>query len=295
MIGHRFWNTKRFVVVGFLAPALAVYVAFYIVPIVYGVALSLFSWDGLSSPIFVRLDNFISLAQDPEFINAVAVNITVVVISLVTQLPLALFLAALLMSGTMGMRFFRILLFLPQVLSLVAVGMLWQQIFDPQGGLANGLLSMLHLGRSDWLGSTATALPSLLFVTSWVYFGFHMILQMAGMSAIPSELYQAAALETNSRLQTYLHVTLPLLRETLLLSTVMIITGSFSFLMGLFWVMTGGGPAHATELLGIYMYISAFKEGQIGYANAMLVLMLIFLAGIVGALVWFVSRERVEY
>lgn len=280
----------------FLAPAIIFYALFYLMPALLGVGLSFFSWDGLNPELkFIGLQNYQKMAGDPLFWNSVIVNLKAVAISLFTQLPLALLLGAILMRPGPGMKLFRALFFVPQMMSLVAVGMLWQMIFHPVTGLANEILHAVGLSGVDWLGKPDNALFSLLFVSTWTYFGFHMVLQMAGMSSIPAEIYEAVSMETNNLVQVFFKVTLPLLRETLTISTVMIITGSFAFLMSLFWVMTAGGPVHGTELMGIRLYIEAFKSYHLGYASAIAMVMLIGISILVALIVRWMSRERFEF
>jgi raffinose/stachyose/melibiose transport system permease protein len=262
---------------------------------IVGLLLSLTHWDGLNAPVFAGLSNYTTLLRDPTFLNSVSVNVKAAAISLATQLPLALFLAALLVRTGGGVRFFRVVFFIPQMLSLVAVGVLWSMIYNPRYGPLALLTQALHLPAISWFGSPNNALLSLMLVTTWVYFGFHMVLQMAGMLAIPAELYDSAHLDTDNPLQVFYYVTLPLLRETLLISTILIISGSFSQLVGLFWVMTRGGPNRGTELIAIYMYKQAFTSHEIGYASTIAMVMFAFMAVIIGSIVLRAGRTRIEY
>jgi len=279
----------------FLSIPLLLYFVFYLLPALTSVVLSFTKWDGLTAPVFVGFQNFSKIFRDPRFLNSVLVNIKVVVISLFTQLPLALLLAYLLVKQLKGTAFFRAVLFIPQMLSLVAVGVLWSLIYHPTNGPLAKIFEEMGMESINWLGSTSISLLSLMVTTTWVYFGFHMVLQIAGMSSIPQELYDSAKLDTDNSLEVFFRVTLPLLRETLLISTVMIISGSFSHLIGLFWVMTRGGPMQSTELISIYIYKSAFSAHQFGYSSAMTVIMVAFIAAIVGVVVWQFSKVRIEF
>jgi raffinose/stachyose/melibiose transport system permease protein len=282
--------------VPFLIPACSFYALFYVVPAAVAVVLSLYKWNGLAATAtFTGLSNYIAVLQSSLFWKSVVINLEVVVVSLVLQLSVALVLAALLMRAGRLMRLYRSLFFIPQVLSLVAVGMLWQMIYDPANGLLDGVLRSIGLHSIPWLGTPKNALVSMLITTTWVYFGFHTVLQMAGRAAIPNDLYEAAYLETKAAITVFFYVTLPLLRETILISAIMIVTGSFALLMGLFWIMTEGGPAHGTEILGIHMYVQAFKSYRLGYASSIAVVMVIFLMISVTGIIALFSRERVEY
>lgn len=279
----------------FVFPALALFAIIYFLPLLVAFGMSFVEWDGLRPPLFIGFQNYVRLFHDLDFLNSVIVNIKVVVISLITQLPLALFLAYLLNQISRGYKFYQVLLFVPQMLSVVAVGILWSLIYNPYYGPFSVITKALGLSSIDWLGTPSHALFSLLLTTTWVYFGFHMVLQMAGMSAIPNELYDSAKLDTENKFLVFYYITLPLLRETLLVSAIMIFSGSFSHLLGLFWMMTRGGPNRGTELIAIFMYKQAFTSHQFGYANAIAVVMFIFLAITVAIIVLQVSKTRIEY
>jgi ABC-type sugar transport system permease subunit len=284
---------RRWVPYLFVTPGLVVLFLFYILPALVGLGVSFTSWDALRPPVYIGLGNFIALFQDPNFYNSIRVTVEYAVLTLVTQLPLALFLAYLLSQQKRGSKVFRAIFFIPQVLSIVAVGVLWSLIYDPFNGPPARILSLLGVGPIDWLGKYA--MLSLVLTSAWVYFGFHMVLQLAGMSAIPTELYDSARLDTTSSLQVFFRVTLPLLRETLLISTVLMVAGAFSYSIGITWVLTRGGPLHATELLPIFMYKAAFSNHQFGYSSAVSIVMVLFIALTVGAIVWWFGRERIEY
>jgi raffinose/stachyose/melibiose transport system permease protein len=284
---------RRWVPYLFIAPGLVVLFLFYILPAFVGLGVSFTSWDGLTPPVYIGLGNFIALFQDPNFYNSILVTAEYAVLTLVTQLPLALLLAYLLSQQKRGSKIFRAIFFIPQILSLVAVGVLWSLIYDPFNGPPARILGLFGVGPIDWLGKYA--LLSLVLTSTWVYFGFHMVLQLAGMSAIPSELFDSARMDTSSSLKVFFRVTLPLLRETLLISTVLMIAGAFSYSIGITWVLTRGGPLNATELLPIFMYKAAFSDHQFGYSSAVSIIMVLFIALIVGVIVWWFSRERIEY
>jgi raffinose/stachyose/melibiose transport system permease protein len=217
--------------------------------------------------------------------------------SLLTQMPLALGLAIVLSRKGFGMKAYRTVIFAPQAMSIAAVALLWRLIYSPYFGPLNHLLRAIGLDTLaiGWLGDPDTALISVLMAAAWFYFGFHMVIFMAGLASIPDEIYDAVRLETNSWFHTLIYITLPLLREQLLLSFVFILAGTFGSLMGFVSLLTDGGPANATELLGIYMARQAFRGNRYGYASAISVILLLTV-GL--ALVWpalRVARERLEY
>jgi ABC-type sugar transport system permease subunit len=146
-----------------------------------------------------------------------------------------------------------------------------------------------------WLGENETALLSALVATTWYSFGFTMILFMAGLGSIPAEYYDAARIETSSQWQVLRYITLPLLREVLLIIFVLTFSGSFGGLIGFFLLLTGGGPAGRTDLVGIYMYQSAFRAYQFGYASAISVVLVLLVLLVVIVPVLRIARERLEY
>ncbi len=282
----------------FSLPALVIFAIFFITPALFSLYYSFFRWNGLDPQMrFVGLANFVELFRDERFWNSLSLTIQTVVVSILLQISLAFLLASLCVAKRRGMKILRSALFLPQVMSVAAVGAAWVLIYDPYYGILNKLIEALGFGRVrvSWLGSSTIALPAMITTTIWAYFGFHMILFMAAISSIPVEIYDAAKLETASSLKTFFFVTLPLLRETVLVSCVFIITGTFGFLVGLFWVMTRGGPSQATDLLGLYMYRTTFVGNRFGYASAIAVVMILIMVAVVWIPVRRMARERIEF
>ena len=279
-------------------PALALFIVFFAVPAFLSIYYSLFQWNGIDRVMqFVGLRNYYELMRDQRFWSSVRITLQVVVYSGLPQMVFALFIATLLVSRRPGMRILRNVMFIPQMLSIAAVGMIWLMAFNPYYGLINMLIESIGLEqtRIAWLGDTKIALLSMCFVTTWMYFGFHMILFLAAMSNLPHEVLEAAKLETNSGLMVFSYVTLPLLRETLLVSAVFIFTGTFGALIGLYWAMTQGGPIQSTELIGIYMYKQSFSWNRIGYASAIATVMVVLLGLVISIPIKVMTRDTIEY
>lgn len=279
-------------------PALLLFIVFFLGPALVGFAVSLNEWDGYSSNItFVGFKNYRTLLQTERFWNSVFVNWIVVIGTLLSQMPVALILAIVLTRKGRWMKIFRTAAFTPQVLSIAAVGMIWSLLYDPYQGPLNQIIQAIGFEdfRIAWLGDTNTALIAMLVTTTWFYYGFHTLLFMAGLAAIPEEYYDAIKLETDRWYQVLWYVTLPLLREQLLISFVLIFSGGFGHIMGLFFLMTRGGPAGRTELMGLYMERIGFRGGQVGMASAISILMLLTVFFIVIWPAMRISRERLEY
>jgi raffinose/stachyose/melibiose transport system permease protein len=262
-------------IVGFLLPAALVYTGLVLFPIVQAAYYSLFRWNGLG-PLqnFIGAGNYARALGDRVFIGALGNNLKLVAMSLVIQLPLALTLALLIRDIGRGRALFRTIFFLPFVLSEVVTGVIWSFIFRPQGGLITLALARIApgLGEIALLAEPATVLYALFVVITWKFFGYHMILYIAGLQNIPAELEEAAQIDGCSRAQALRYITLPLLGPTIRLSVYLSVLGSLQF-FDLIWVMTTGGPVNASDTMATYLYKFGFQRFQLGYGSAIAVIM----------------------
>jgi raffinose/stachyose/melibiose transport system permease protein len=264
---------KRLTIVAFLAPALALYVLLALVPIFQGGFYSGFDWNGLE-PLdeFVGLQNYRDAFADPVFLASLRHVFVILGLSLVLQLPFALGLAVLLNQRMRGRALLRLLFFLPFVLSDVITAIVWRLLLQPAGLLDNSMESVGLEGLVQlWLADPNVVLYTVFIVVSWKYFGFHMILYLAGLQQIPLELEEAAALDGASRFQILRYVTLPLLGPTIRISVFLSIIGSLQ-LFDLVWVMTHGGPVGASHTTVTYMLERGFERSQFGYGSAVAVI-----------------------
>jgi raffinose/stachyose/melibiose transport system permease protein len=274
------WRT----VIVFLAPALVLYSVFVLYPIAQSLRYSLYDWNGLE-PLhhFIGLGNFRRAYHDQLFRDALRHNVIIIVLTLALQIPCALALAMLLNAHLPGRGVLRTLFFAPYVLSEVVTGVVWRQILRPDG-LLDHILHGVGAGGlvHEWLADPNVVLYSLFFVISWKYFGFHMILLLAGLQQIPRELGEAAALDGATGWQRFRYVTLPLLGPTLRVSIFLSIIGALQ-LFDLVWVTTKGGPIGASSTMATYLY-DQFRRNLFGYASA--VSIVIFLLSLVVALLY---------
>ena len=204
---------------------------------------------------------------------------------LVTQIPAAILLAILLTTDRLHLQgFFRTVFFSPQIISTVATGYLFYYIFEPTFGILNRLLRAMNLGAlaRGWLGDPSVALYSVLFVITWRFIGFYMVLFMASIEGIPEELFEAARIDGCGKWKTIRSITLPLLGGSIKTACVLSIVGSIKY-FDLIWIMTQGGPAHASELIATYMYKKTFLSWEVGYGSA-LSFTLFFIAIVLSAL-----------
>jgi raffinose/stachyose/melibiose transport system permease protein len=260
----------------FLSPAAILYSLLVIYPVIQAAHHGFYKWNGLG-PItnFVGLDNYVRILSDEIFHKAVWHNIVIIVLSLVTQLPLALFCAILVGRHLRGRSFFRMVYFLPFVLSEVVTGLIWSFIYHPRGGLLNWVLSLIWptWDPPSWLGSPNILVLLCIFVViNWKYFGYHMILYVAGLQNIPAEIEEAARIDGASGWQVIRYIILPLLAPTIRLTIYFAVLGSIQ-LFDLVWVMTQGGPANASNTMATYMYQFGFLRTQLGYGSSIAVIM----------------------
>ncbi len=259
----------------FLAPALAVYGFFALLPVLQALGLSLFSWGAsASSPAWLGLGNFAEVFGDRVFWRAVLSNVLLAAFSVAIQLPVALVLAAVLAGKVRGRWFLRTAYFAPMVVPTVVIAFFWRYfLLDYDRGLVNGALALCGAGRVGWLGSAASAWPAIFSAISWRYVGFHMVVLLAGVLAVPGELYEAAALDGAGVWGRFRHVTLPGVAPVLALSAMLSVVGSLKY-FDLVYVMTGGKPDHTTELGATYIYNVGIAGGRWGYGCAMAALLL---------------------
>ena len=258
----------------FMLPALALYALFVLFPIVQAARFSLFDWNGLE-PLdqFIGLANFERALTDPVFLGAVSHNVFVVVLSLAVQIPFALGLALMLNRQFRGRAILRLIFFAPYVIAEVITAIVWSLILQPNG-LAEQFLTAIGLGDAyqPWLADPDTVLVALFFIITWKYFGFHMILMLAGLQGIPREVEEAAAIDGASRWQAIRYVTLPLLGPTIRVSVFLSIIGALQ-LFDLVWVTTRGGPVNASNTMAVYMFDRGFVRFQFGYGSAVAVIL----------------------
>lgn len=293
----------RLAIVLFLLPAVVLFVLLVLAPIGIAAVTSLYFWDGLTAPRFIGIDNFVRLFTDPLeapiFRGDLVRHFILIVLTLILQLPLALALALLLNQRLAGRAVFRVIFFLPYILSEAITAVLFLLMFSPNLGITNQLIETLGIDRSSvlWLAQPfsepSAVLYALFFVMTWKYFGFYMILYLAARQNIPHELTDAAQIDGASDWQVFRYVTLPLLAPTIRITGFLAVIGTIK-LFDLIWIMTNGGPLHASETMAITMFRHGFVRHEIGYAAAISVV--IFLISLTFALTYqrFVMKRDLE-
>jgi ABC-type sugar transport system permease subunit len=258
----------------FIAPIVIFFAVFVGYPFLRSFYLSLTNWSGLGSPAFVGLRNFQVMADDPAFWKSLVNTFVFTGATTVLQTALPLLLAVLLNKGWRAGVLFRTLIFIPAVISLVVTGVLWQLIYEPNFGTLNQMLRAVGLGAvaHPWLADPHTVLPALIVVSLWQSIGLFTLIYLAGLQGINPALYEAASLDGASPRQQFFHITVPMLRTVSGVVIVLNLINGFKT-FDLIYVMTGGGPNRASEVLGTYLYGLAFGSTAgavpaLGYATA---------------------------
>jgi ABC-type sugar transport system permease subunit len=270
----------------FLLPAIVIYLTLLIIPLLAAIYFSFMDWNGISgSPlVFVGMDNYLSAFRDPAFRLALGNMLRMVVFSVLFHTPIALLLAVALNSRFRGFKIFKILFFVPTVFPLASIGLMWYFVFMPTGSLnamfkALGLLEMVK----PWLVSPDTAMNTIIFVNIWAGIGYFLVILLAGLTTIPDELYEAAAIDGAGSVNKFFNITIPMLKPTLFMCILLDIIGSVK-VFDLVFAMTGGGPNGLTNLPTTLMYNEAFKYNHYGTGSAIgIIILIICLLGTAGS------------
>lgn len=288
---------KWYEIVGLSTPAIAVYTMFVLVPMGFAVYYSLYRWRGVGPPTeFVGLRNYFLAFEDPIFRDALWNNATIVVGSLLVQGPIALGVALLLNRRFRGRAFFRLLAFVPYVLAEVTVGIMWKLILTRDGS-ADALLRSLGLGHvvQGWLSDLPVIIWTLLFILTWKYVGFAIVLFLAGLSNVPDELTEAASIDGASWWQIQRHITVPLLGPTIRIWMFLSMIGSLQ-VFDVIWVVAAPSTRSlgAANTMATYMVDNGFFARLWGYGNAVAVIL--FVISFVAALLFqrFVLRRDIQ-
>jgi len=261
-------------------PALVVFTAFGIVPLVGVVGLSFTTWDGIGAITPSGLTSWTSVLSDPGLPHALWVTFLIMVLSWLVQTPVSLLLGVFLAGRQRYRGLLAVLYFIPLLLSSAAIAITYKALLDPNFGLGAGL--GIPLLQQDWLGQAKLALGVVVFVVSWQFIPFHTLIYQGGVRQIPRSMFEAAELDGAGRLRQFFSITLPQLKYTIIASSTLILVGSLTY-FDLIFVLTGGGPADATRTLALAMYKLGFQANLMGPASAIAVILV--LVGLALALV----------
>lgn len=266
----------------FLAPAMVVLGVFFLLPVIAALGLSLTDYDlyalaDIRHLRFVALGNYWDLLHQKKFWSALGHTLYFVIVGVPLSLMVSLGAALLLNSPLVRCKaFFRTALFAPVVTTIVAVAVVWRYIYNTKYGLLNYALAAVGIHPVDWLGDPHWAMPSIILFAVWKNFGYNMIILLAGLQAIPKDLYEAARIDGASALQQFRHITLPMLGPTLLMVGILTVSGYFQ-LFAEPYVMTEGGPLQSTTSVLYLMYNEGFKWWNFGTASAVAFLLFVIM------------------
>ncbi len=252
----------------FIAPNFIGFAVITLVPVVISLVMAFTKWDAYNPPQFVGINNFVKLSADETFWIALRNTIVYTVGHVPLTMAAALVMALVLNRKLRGIGFFRTAAFFPYVTSMVAVAVVWNMLFEPSAGPINQLLRTLGwMNPPGWTSSTDWALPAIIITSVWRDMGYYMILYLAGLQAVPAELYEAASIDGASKWRQFWNVTWPGLRPTTFFVTIMLTIGAFK-IFDLVVIMTDGGPGRASTVLSQLIYREGILEGNYGYSSA---------------------------
>ncbi|HSO68821.1 MAG TPA: sugar ABC transporter permease [Arachnia sp.] len=277
----------------YLLPAFLVYGAFMLFPLIRAAQFSLYDWPGFGPSTFVGLGNYVDLLGDERFLAAIQHALILIVFYSILPLIVGLVLAAILRRGQVrGLGFFRVAIFMPQVIALVVVAVAWHQIYSPRGILNDGLavIGLGHLARG-WLGDPTLALPAVGMIGFWLQTGLVMLLLLAGMGRIPGDLFEAARLDGAGPVSEFFAITLPSVRGEITTALVLTIIAALKT-FDLVYVTTSGGPGTATTVPSYEVYNRAFNLKMVGSASAVAIVLTI-LVFVINVAISRIGEEKV--
>lgn len=279
----------------FLAPAFLLLIVFIAYPLARSLVLSLYEWNGITQPKFVGLANFRLLFQDKTMLKAVYNTFAFSILTTAGTVIIGFLLAVAIERRVKGWAFFKVIYFLPVMMSMTVVGLLWGQLFDPTFGPINVLLKTLGVAKTPvWMGDPSVALYAIIGVTIWQYSGFPMIVFLAAMENIPLDIHDAATIDGVGVWQRITRIIFPMIKHVVAVIIMLQIIFSLK-VFDVIWVMTQGGPGEATTVLGIYLYRNGFIYTYFGYASAVAVVMTVIIFGVSMIYQRFIRPEAVEF
>ncbi len=277
----------------YLLPAIAIFAAFVLYPLSQGLWISLFEWDGFTAAIWVGLENYRTVIFDADLREGFEHSLVLIAFNSVLPISLALLVTAVLSSRKMrGATGYRAILFLPQILPVVAIGVVWRWMYAPDGPINAGLDAMgaTEISRG-WLGDFTWALPAVGLVGTWAAFGFVMVLLLAGVQRISTDLYDAARVDGAGRKAEFFAVTLPGLRNELVLATTLTVIGAFR-VFDLIYVTTSGGPGTSTTVPAWQVYQESFRYFHVGLGSAVGLSLAVVIFGAVFVIMRVLDRSQ---
>ena len=277
----------------FISPWLIGVISFTLIPLLYAIRISLTNFSFLTGSKFIGLENYVTmLTKDPLVWKSLGITFLYAVFAVPLQLIFGFLLANLLNQKLRGIVIFRTIFYIPCLIVVVSSTLLWKQMLETDFGIINYLLTRIGLGKVSWLGSTGTIIASTVFISIWQS-GKMIIINLSGLQAIPTVLYEAADLDGCSKLRQVFHITLPMMSPVLFMNLLIGLIGAFKTFTQI-KILTDGGPSNASLVYMLYIYKTAFVSFNLGYANALSILLFV-IVGTLTILVFRTSNKWVFY
>lgn len=258
-----------------VAPSVILFTLFAVYPFAKGIYISFFKWDGLSGMKFLGFTNYVNVFADAAFWDAIKRTFYYALLVTIGKNIIGFMLAKLMMDLVFAKSFFRTITYMPATFSYVVCGILWAWVFNPNFGLLNQFLAIIGADSliQGWLSDPSIAIYSVIWVDIWRWAGFHMVLYLAGLQAIPRDYYEAAEIDGAGGIIKFFKITVPQLNSVIVLNILMAVTGALVSNYDIVNVMTGGGPFGSTEVALTYIYRNAFSFYNLGKSSAMSVIL----------------------
>lgn len=282
-------RTQRNTAILFLLPNFLGFLLFIVYPVIKSLYISFFNWDGLGTKEFIGISNYVRLLTDSTFRVSFKNNIHYTVVTVPLSIILGILIALLMNAKIRGIGAFRVIYFLPQVTSMMAIGIVWTTVLANYGPINQALLKLGTENPPQWLSSSAWALISVEMVSVWRSMGYNAVILLAGLQGINMELYEAAKIDGAGAVRRFFSITVPMLSPTIFLCLVMQMIGSFK-VFDTIMAMTQGGPGRATNVLAYYIYQRAFVDWKFGYASA--VAYVLFAIIMIFTLIQFIGQKK---
>ena len=282
-----------------LAPAAILFIVFMIIPTIDIFRMSLFKWGGYTdNKTFVGLDNFRNLFQSDRFYQAFQNSIFLIVIVTIVTFALALIFAYILTREKLkGQAFFRVIFYIPNILSVVVIGAIFSAIYDPNQGLLNSFLNLFRGAEHPvlWLGEQKIVIYSIVIAMVWQAIGYYMVMYMASMANVPEGLYESASLDGAGKITQFFSITIPLIWANIRTTLTFFVISTINMSFLLVKVMTNGGPDGASNVFLSYMYQEAYTNSSYGYGMAIGVMVFLFSFALAGILNVATKRQEIEF
>jgi len=270
---------NKLAIIVFMLPSVILFAGIIILPIIKSLIYSFNDWNGITDMEFVGFDNYTELftSTSTGFVKTIVNALLLAFLSVFIQLPFSLFLALKISRGVKGERFFMTLFFVPVLMSTVVIAALWKKIYYPSSGILGYLLGVLGFDKiadTVWLGDPKTALIAVFLPTLWQYVGYHMLIMYAGIKSVSPDVIEAAKIDGASEFQISTRIIIPLLKPVIKICVIFAVTGSLKA-FDMVWVLTGGGPDHASEVPSTLMVAKIFNAGRYGFGSAIAVMIIL--------------------